>query len=412
VLQENTINFFLNMVLFRYRYIDPKGRKKSGIIDAEGIADAKEKLRSQKMLVLSLEERSNGKNNFFFRRPKEQIAGEHLITFTTQLSQLLVAGMPLYESLLSLEEQYRHESFHPVILSLCDQIKKGTPLSQAMRQFPESFGQLYCSMVAAGESVGSLDATLEKLAVLLSKQRKLKKQLTTALIYPILLFLFSFVVCFLLLTFVIPSLETLFEERPVNRFTGLVIGLSHFLTHQWAFYLPLLGAILGSLVYLFTSKKGVLWVQRLMLRLPLLNTLITQAAMARFSRTMGTLLQGGVSIIQALQISRKVMRNPYLEEVIERAEKKIVEGSLLSQELKKSSLIPTLVPRMLAIGEEGGNAPLMFQKIADLYEEEVEKTLNRVTALAQPVVLVFMGGVVGLIMLAVLLPLTDVNAFL
>jgi len=399
------------MGLFYYRYIDPKGKKKSGTIDAEGMTEAKEKLRSQKILILSLEEKGDGNKKFLFRR-KVQIAGEHLITFTTQLSQLLIAGMPLYESLLSLEEQYRHESFHSIILFLCEQIKKGTSLSQAMRQFPESFSQLYCSMIAAGESVGALDTTLEKLASLLAKQRRLKKQLTTALIYPILLFLFSFVVCFLLLTFVIPSLETLFEERPVNRFTKLVIGVSHFLTHQWTFYLPTLVGGVGGLFYLLTSKKGSRWVQRCLLRLPLLKTLITQAAMARFSRTMGTLLQGGVSILQALQISRKVIHNPFLEEVIELAEGKIVEGSLLSKELKKSSLIPTLIPRMLAIGEEGGSAPLMFQKIAELYEDEVEKTLNRVTALAQPVVLVFMGGVVGLIMLAVLLPLTDVNAFL
>ncbi len=127
---------------------------------------------------------------------------------------------------------------------------------------------------------------------------------------------------------------------------------------------------------------------------------------------MGTLLQGGVSIIHALQIARKVMHNPFLEEVIEEAEGKIIEGSLLSKELKKSALFPALVSRMLAIGEEGGSVPLMFQKVADLYEDEVEKTLARVTALAQPVVLIIMGGIVGLIMLAVLLPLTDVNAFL
>jgi general secretion pathway protein F len=400
------------MVLFYYRYIDPKGKKKSGIIDAESILDAKEKLRAQRILVLFLEERKKAKKRALFLKQRDQITEGNLITFTTQLSQLLIAGMPLYESLLSLEEQYRNERFHPLILNLCDQIKRGTPLSEAMRQFPETFNQLYCAMVAAGESVGALDSTLDKLATLLAKQRKLKKQLTTALIYPILLFSFSCVVCFLLLTFVIPSLETLFEDRDVNSFTRLVMNISYFLTHQWFVYLPMLTGIIGGIIYLFSSATGKKWVKRQLLRLPLLKTLITQSAMARFCRTMGTLLQGGVSIIQALQIARKVIRNPFLEDVVEKAEGKIIEGSLLSRELKKSPLIPALVPRMLAIGEEGGSASLMFHKIADLYEEEVEKTLTRVTALAQPVVLVIMGGIVGLIMLAVLLPLTDVNAFL
>lgn len=400
------------MTLFHYRYICAKGRKRAGIIDAEGFTDAKEKLRAQKILVLSIEENASKKRSLFSRKKAAHIGGDHLTLFTTQLSQLLIAGVPLYESLLSLEEQYRHESFHSIMLSLCDAIKKGSSLSEAMRPFPTSFNPLYCSMIAAGESVGALDLTLEKLATLLGKQRKLKKQLTTAMIYPLLLFAFSLLICFLLLTFVIPSLEMLFEDRPVNGFTSFVMGLSRFLTHQWMIYLPVLGGLLSGGLYFVSSHQGRKKLQRLLLSLPLLKTLITQTSMARFSRTMGTLLQGGVTIIQALQISRKVMRNTHLEEVVEKAEWKIVEGSLLSVELKKSPLIPSLVPRMLAIGEEGGNAALMFNKIADLYEDEVEKTLARVTALAQPVILVIMGGIVGLIMLAVLLPLTDINAFL
>ncbi len=400
------------MPLFLYRYIDPKGKKKSGLIEAGGFADAKDKLRSQKILVLSLEESRRAKSKGLLGKHKEVIAGEHLITFTSQLASLLLAGMPLYESLVCLEEQYRTETFHPTVLTLCEHIKKGSSLSAAMAGFPESFNKLYCALVAAGESVGALETTLRKLATLLAKQRKLKKQLTTAMIYPILLVCFSMLVCTLLLTFVIPSLETLFEDRPVNRFTSLVMGFSRLLTHQWPIYLPLVVLSITGGIYLFISPKGKLWIQLASLRLPLIKTLVIQTAMARFSRTMGTLLQGGVTIITALQISRKTMRNPYLEGVIENAEGKIIEGSLLSVELKKSPLIPTLVPRMLAIGEEGGSAALMFNNIADLYEDEIEKTLTRVTALAQPVILVIMGGIVGLIMLAVLLPLTDVNAFL
>ena len=400
------------MALFHYRYIDPQGRKKSGILEALGLGDAKEKLRLQKILVLSLVEKKKGGFKLPFSQQKCQLTGAHLITFTTQLSQLLIAGMPLYESLLSLEEQYREESFHSTILSLGDQIKRGTSLSEAMRQFPESFNHLYCSLIAAGESVGALEESLEKLATLLAKQRKLTKQLITALIYPILLLAFSGLVCFLLLTFVIPSLEILFEDRPVNRFTKMVMGFSHFLTHQWIYYIPILGGFLAGMCYFFSSSKGKRAWQRALLRTPLLKTLIIQTAMARFCRTMGALVQGGVNLIEALRISRKVMRNPFLEEVVARAEEKIIEGSLLSKELKRSPLIPALIPRMLAIGEEGGNTPLMFHKIADLYEEEVEKQLARVTALAQPVILVIMGGVVGLIMLAVLLPMTDINAFL
>ncbi|MCC5831950.1 MAG: type II secretion system F family protein [Chlamydiales bacterium] len=393
-------------MLFQYRYIDGRGKKKKGLIEALHADEAKQELRRQKILLISLVPTSQKKKG------RAHLKKEALITFTAQLAGLLQAGMPLYESLLSLEEQYREDPFHPILLTLCEKIKGGCSLSEAMGQFPGSFNRLYCSMVAAGESVGALDKTLDKLAALLLKQNKLKKQIITALIYPALLFSFSMVVMGLLLTFVIPSLEALFEDRAVNRFTKTVMVFSNFLTHKWIFYIPLgLAAATGSYLAL-KSEKGKRWIQKQLLRTPLLKTLIIQTAIARFSRTMGTLLEGGVSLIQALQIARKVMRNPFFEEVVERAEKNIIEGSLLSVELKKSPLFPSLVTRMLAIGEEGGNASGMLQKIADLYEEEVEKSLSRLTALAQPVILVFMGGIVGMIMIAVLLPLTDVSAFL
>lgn len=401
------------MAIFTYNFIDSKGKKRKASLDAEGIAEAKEKLRAQGVLVISVEEAPQAENNKLFRRIKTpKLSPDQLITFSTQLASLLTAGMPLYESLVSLEEQYRNESFHPLLLSLAAQIQKGNSLSSALKQFSSSFSPLYCAMVAAGESVGALDASLEKLAELLSKQRKLKKQLITALLYPLVLFSFSLLVCTLLLTFVIPSLETLFEERSVNRFTEVVMGVSHFLLYKKIYYIPLLACFAGGVVSLFTSKRGELWRQKNILSLPLIKNLVIQTAMARFCRTMGGLLSGGVEIIQALQISKKVMRNPFLEAVVEKAESAIIEGSQLSKELKKSPLVPPLVPRMLSIAEEGGNTAAMFQKIADLYEEDIEKTLSRITALAQPVILILMGGIVGLIMLAVLLPLTDANAFL
>jgi type II secretory pathway component PulF len=399
------------MVLFSYRYINTKGKKRSSMIDADSLVEAKEKLRAQKIYVLTLFEKKN-RNLFSFSRKNKHLAGEYLVTFTLQLSQLLIAGLPLYESLLSLEEQYRNEFFHSLILSLSERIKRGSSLSEAMMQFPESFDELYCAMVAAGESAGALDDSLERLSKLLAKQRKLKKHVVTAMIYPAILFSFSLLVCFLLLIFVIPSLEILFEDRAVNGFTGSVMRFSHFLTRQWPFYLPAAIGTAAVIIMLFKGKTGKRWLQRRILHTPFLKIFTVQTAMARFSRTMGTLLQGGVSIIKALQIARKVIGNPFLEEIVERAEKKIIEGSCLSNEFKKSPMIPKLIPRMLAIGEEGGNIHFMFHKVADLYEEEVEKTLTRVTALAQPLILVVMGAIVGTIMLAVLLPLTDVNAFL
>lgn len=394
------------MPIYSYKSIDVKGKKTHGFIDAISLADAKEKLRKQGVFVTDLTY-ANGKG-----KSKIALNQNELIAFTTQLAGLLSASCPLYESLLSLEEQYRKEKFHPLLLCLCDEIKKGASLNFAMQQFPETFSPLYRAMIAAGEAVGALDITLQKLALFLSKQMKFKKQLLSALLYPSLLLGFSSLVIILLLTFVIPSLEVLFEEREVNGFTRLIINVSHFFRGYWMIYIPLfIGCILGIF---YASRKPDIRLRwhALLLKVPVLSTLIVERALARFCRTMGTLLEGGVNLMGALQISRKIIAHPLLEKVIEQVEHKIVEGRSLSGELKKSPLIPKLLPRMLAIGEEGGKTEEMLSKIADIYEENVEKVLFRLMALVQPIVLILIGALVGAIMLAVLLPLTDINSFI
>ncbi|MFN0065009.1 MAG: type II secretion system F family protein, partial [Chlamydiales bacterium] len=395
---------------YQYRFIDSQGKKRSGQLAALSLREAKEKLHAQGVFVLSLKKRRSSLS--FFRKKEAGLSREQLNIFTTQLAHLLSAGVPLYESLLSLEEQYNNERFHTIISSLCEQIKAGSSLSRAMRSFPASFDRLYTSMVAAGESVGLLDKTLEKLASFLQKQNRLRKQILTAMIYPLILLTFSFALIAVLLTFVVPSLEALFADQYVNRFTRFVFGISHFVTKGWMYYIPIVSGLIISLFFGFRSDKWKRSFRLQLLKTPIVRDCIVQTSLARFARTMGTLLEGGVTIIQALQISRHVMKQPILEEVVIQAEKQIIEGSLLSRELAKSPWIPPLVPRMLAIGEEGGNTSLMLTKIAELYEEEVEKTTTRLTALAQPVILLMLGGVVGFIMMAILLPLTDVSGFM
>jgi len=341
---------------------------------------------------------------------RENLKGNSLLDFTVQLSQLVNAGIPLYESLLALEEQYRGEAFHRIILSLCEQIKAGTPMSQAMAGFPSSFNKLYCSMIAAGESAGALNIVLERLSILLAKQMKLQREITTSMIYPGILAAFSLVVITLLMTFVVPSIEGIFEGRKLNTFTALVLKSSHIFRDYWWLYIPLLGGGTTFLVYKIRSETGKLWIQRNFLHVPLLRTLMIQTAVARFCRTMGTLQQGGLPMIDSLHIAREVMRNVVLEEEMKQAEKKIIEGSSLSTEIAKSKWFPKMVSRMLSVGEDSGTLTNMLNKVADIYEDDIEKTLNRLMALAQPVILVFMGSIIGMVLMAILLPLTDISS--
>lgn len=392
------------MPLYQYQYIDSKGKKHSGLIDAMGDREAKEKLREQGLIIthLSLKSKIRGRQN---------LTGEHLLAFSIQLSQLINAGVPLYESLLALEEQSRGENYHRVVLSLCEQIKSGVPLSQAMAVFPNSFDRLYCSMIAAGEAVGGLGLVLERLSQFMNKQIKLKKQIGTALIYPLILGGFSLIIICLLMGFVVPSLEGLFVDRPLNGFTKLVFSVSYYFRTYWWVYIPVLAATSGWVAWKLRSPSGKAVVEKIFLKLPLIRTLVIQTAVTRFCRTLSTLLTGGLNMIEALQISRRVMHNAILEKDVQAAEQKIIEGHSLSQELSRSKYFPKLLSRMLAVGEESGTSMVMLEKVAEMYEGELEKTLDRVMALAQPVILIVMGIIIGSVMLAILLPLTDVSSF-
>ena len=391
------------MPLYQYQAMDSKGKRKNGLIEAQSERDAKEKLREMGVIIIKLSLKTGKKS-------QQNLKGDKLLGFTLQLSQLVGAGVPLYESLVAVEEQCRNESYHRIVLSLCEQVKAGTPLSQAMASYPDSFSTLYSSMISAGEAVGALNIVLDKLTTLLSKQIKLQNDIITAMVYPGILACFSFLIIIILLTFVVPSIEGIFAERKLSGFTVLVLSVSHFLSNYWWIYIPILAGGVAYAVYVLKTPDGKLWLERNLLKMPLIRTLMIQAAVSRFCRTMGTLLLGGLPLIESLKISRGVMRNTTMAEEVKHAEARIIEGSALSKELARSKLFPPMLAQMLAIGEDSGSVVVMFNKIAEMYELDLEKTLNRLMALAQPAILIIMGAVIGTILLAILLPLTDVSS--
>lgn len=392
------------MPIYQYQSLDSAGKKRTGMIEGQNERDARERLREKGLMVTKLTSKSSTSS-------RQNLKGEHLLGFTILLGQLLNAGIPLYESLVTIEDEYHQEPFHRVIMSLCEQVKSGSSLSQAMGHFPESFDRLYRAMIEAGEAAGALPVILERLTQLLSKQNQLKKKIGTAMIYPIVLATFALLVIALMLGFVVPSIEAIFAERQLNGFTEFVLSLSRFVRTWWWVYMPL---IIGTGVWGFfklRSPEGKLWMEKVLLKTPFMRTLLIQTAISRFCRTMGTLQQGGVSMIDSLRLAREVMQNATLEEEIKAAEVKIIEGSSLSSELGRSRLIPQMVPRMLGVGEEAGSLVTMLNKVAEIYEEEMEKSLDRVMALAQPIILIVMGIIIGMVLVAILLPLTDVSSF-
>jgi len=389
--------------LFRYKAISDSGKVISGVIDADSFSLAKERLRKQQILVTEL--------GTLKKNSSIQLDDTLLLNFTREFGQLLRAGLPVYESLLTIEEKYRAHRVHPLFLDLCDQLKSGSSLSLALKKYPGSFDAVFLSMVESAEQTGALVTVFNQLSTLIEKQRRLKKKLYGALLYPAFLAAFALLVTFSLLYFVIPSMSDLFEGRKLHPLTETVLGISRFVTSNT---IPLLLGVLlvatGVPLFLRTAQ-GKRLREKLLLKTPLLKTLLIQAALVRLTRSLSLLLAGGVPLLQALGLSRKVVGLFSLEQLLERAEKKIMEGGKLSSEFKTSPLIPPLVIRILAIAEETGKIAPMLQSIADIYDEELENQLAQITVLLQPALLLILGAVIGLILLSVLLPLTDVSSF-
>lgn len=390
------------MPIFRYKALTETGKKISGVVDADSYDLAKERLRREKILVTKLA---------IAERKKEIVlSSQLLLAFTREMLQLLSAGLPLYESLLTVEEKYRRHPSHSLLLDLCDKLKGGDHLSSALKSYPRSFDAIYISMVQAGEKTGSLTWAFEQLYELIRRRQKLKKQLVSAMAYPAFLGAFCFFVVLGLLLFVIPSMQELFEGRTLHPLTRLVISISAFLK---AWFIPLLlftFLCFFGLIYFFRTPHGKRYIQRLLQKTPIVKTILTQAALIRFCRSCAILLKGGVPLIGALTISRKGMRHAILEEVIAEAEKHLIEGKTLSSQLKNSSYIPPLVVRMLSIAEETGKLSEMLKSLSDIYDSELERSLAQITTFLQPGLLVILGGTVGLVILSILLPLTDVSS--
>ncbi|MBF5059272.1 type II secretion system F family protein [Candidatus Neptunochlamydia vexilliferae] len=393
------------MTLYQYTALSPEGRRIMGMINADSIDLAKERLRKEQVLVTKLAT--------YTKRGKElTISGSLLIGFTRDLHVLLRAGLPLYDSLLTLEEKYRRTKLHPIFLDLCDQVKEGRCFSKALEDYPRIFDPIYLSMVQAGEESGSLEQSFRELEILIGREQSLKKKLSSAMIYPAFLGSFCLIVIGVLLFFLIPSMSELFEDRSLHPMTQTLLSLSHFLNrHALPIFITLASIILGG-VFLVRHPKGKEKVKEMMLHVPVVKRLYIETVMARFCRVFAILFKGGVAMIECLRLSKRVMKHPSFEKEVTRAEVKVLEGKRLSEEFQKSPLFPSLVIRMLAIAEESGRVAEMMGHLSDIYEEDIEKSLSRFTTLLQPVMLLFLGVVVAIILLAVLLPLTDVSSIL
>ncbi len=392
------------MSLYQYQTLSKEGKTQTAQIDAMSLQDAKQKLIRDQVVILKI-------NPISEKELKSPLSKKEVLSITRELSRLLQAGLPLYEALSALEEKYTSQKHHKILLDLCSQVKGGHPLSKALSRHPNTFDILYVSMVANAEKMGRLAPSLIEIAKLLDRQLHIRKAVISALLYPMILFAFSFVVLSSLLFFVVPSLQELFDGRQLHPFTRIVFAASNVACNSKIFLITALGGFALTAFAAATSKTCKARILSVCMRLPILKHLFVKVAFVRFSRAAATLLEGGLPLITAFSQARTVMRHPVLEKVIERAEAKLTQGERLSIPFTGHPLIPPLVPRMLAIAEQSGKLSFTMHQISEIYEDELQTTLDHFATLAQPILLLLLGGLVGFILLSVLLPLTDVSSF-
>lgn len=392
------------MPLFRYRALASNGKSLKGVIDADSLSVAKERLRRQQLFVTGVSEENAA-------RKERSFGVSFLLTFTRELSHLLAAGLPLYDSLLTLEEKYRRHKAHSLLLDLCDHLKEGHPFSSGLKRYRKTFDPIYLSMVQVAEETGDLAAIFSQLAQLIERQHKLKKQLISSLSYPCLLAVFCICVSLGLFLFVIPTMKELFEGRSLHAMTRIIVSLSDFINQHLTTLSLLVSSFLGALIFLWRRPAAKTWIYRLCLKCPLIKTVLLHTALVRLCRALAMLLTAGVPLLEALHLVPNVVKNPLLVASLSEATKKIVGGEPLSKAFKEMPLIPSLVTRLTALAEETGKMREAFAHLSFIYEEEVERHLAHLTTFLQPILLITLGMIVGLVILSILLPLTDVGSF-
>ncbi len=404
------------MPVYEYTALDAKGKMTSGIIDADGARAARQKLRASGIFPVDVKESQEKPEKKTDRvtelsRYFQRVKPAEIAIMTRQLSTLISAGFPLVSAIDALIPQTKTHRLKTVLAQLKDAIVEGQSFAQALSQYPKIFPPLYVNMVRAGETSGTLEIVLERLADITEKQQDLNNRIQTALAYPVFMCIIGTVVLFVLLTYIVPSITAIFLDmgQTLPTPTRLLIFLSGFLKSFWW---VILIALTGAAIALHRTKKtekGRYAYDKTVLALPVFGVIAKKLAVARFTRTLGSLLENGVSMLIALDIVKNIAGNVLLSSAVQEAAQEVGKGQALWAALNEAQIFPQLSIQMIKVGEQSGELEGMLNKIADVFEKEVENSIMRLTSYLEPVMILVMGCVVGFIVLSICLPIFEMN---
>lgn len=406
------------MAVFEYRGIlIGSGKPVKGVRDAENAKALRGVLRKDGILLTNATEEAAAKHKSKRDLKLFAFAGKpstaDVAVMTRQLATLMRAGIPLFESLNALIEQVENERLQRALTAVREQVREGISFAKSLEAHPSIFPPLYVNMVRAGEASGTLEAVLERLTSFMESQARLKGKVTAALAYPILMMIIGTTLISVLMVAVVPNVTTIFAsmDQALPWYTALLIGVSDFASsYWWLILLTLAGGIWGFRRWVRTPAGRMKW-DGFTLRVPVFGKLLMMLSIARFSRTLATLLASGVALLGAMDIVKNVLGNAVLEKVVVDAIGSIREGQSIADPLKRSGHFPPIVTHMIAIGERSGQLEAMLENVAEAYDAQVETRVQVLTSLLEPIMIVVMGGAVGFIAISILMPLIQMSSF-
>jgi len=403
------------MPVYEYKGLNAAGKNVKGIADAESKVNLRQSLQAKGIFVTDIlegkESKAKASSEIDFKKMLERVSLRDIALVTRQLATLLKAGIPLVESLNALTDQADKEELKRVLSDVRRQVNEGSSLANSLRDHPDHFSDLYVNMVRAGESSGNLDTVLVRLTEFIEAQIDLRAKIIGAMVYPVIMMFVGLVIMTLLFTFVIPKVTAIFKDQGATLppLTQFLIWTSEMFSGWWFIIIPgFVGAIIGFFKWKATPTGKHRW-DRFVLKVPVAGGLVRMIAIARFSRTLGTLLSSGVPLLQALDIVKDILGNSRLVEVIEDARVNIREGDSIAQPLKRSGEFPPLVTHMIAIGEKSGQLEDMLENVAISYNQQVDVRIQALTTMLEPLMIVIMGIGAAIIVFAIMLPILEMN---
>ncbi|MCP4667868.1 MAG: type II secretion system F family protein [Deltaproteobacteria bacterium] len=399
------------MPAYRWVAVTKKGRTIRGELEAANERIAQLQLKRRNLTVKKLKAKPKDLfENVAFFQPK--VKSQDMVVFTRQFSTMIDAGLPLLQGLSILGEQTQNKTFRNILKQVAKDVEGGSTLGDALKKHPKQFDDLYVNLVSAGEMGGILDTILQRLAIHIEKAQKLKRRIKGAMTYPAIVVAVAVIVMSIILIFVIPVFEEMFSNfgKALPALTQLVVNSSRFVKSY--FHWILIGIIIFVVLFRFyrKSEKGRKLTDALVLKLPIFGPLVRKVAIARFARTLGTMIQSGVPILDALDIVARASGNVILEELILEVRTSIAEGQTIAEPLSEMDLFPSMVVQMIAVGEATGALDTMLGKIADFYDDEVDVTVEALTTMLEPLLMVFLGGSIGGVVIAMYLPIFQMAA--